>query len=296
MDALPARVEAEPPSARLLNISLDIGTGPPLILVHGIASSHVVFQVVIPELAASNRVIAVDLLGFGLSPAPIDATYTVEEHVAYLHRTIRSLRLRRPAIIVGHSMGCLIASRYARRHPSAVAGLVLVSPPIYLPAEIVGDPVEREAMVVYRRFYDFVRDRRKFTIRNAEIVARLLPVKDAMHISDRNWRAFVLSLEHTIETQTAVTDIAETRCAIHVIYGTLDPFLIPGSLTIVSRMCHVSAHKVRWADHLIRRRTAAVLLSSVKDLQSSPAPSRVSRLGSAFRVLTGRTFGTDPSR
>ena len=76
----------------LLHIAVDIGTGPAVVMIHGIASSSVTFENVVPLIETSHRVIAIDLLGFGGSPAPADSRYTVEEHVASLARTIRSLR------------------------------------------------------------------------------------------------------------------------------------------------------------------------------------------------------------
>jgi pimeloyl-ACP methyl ester carboxylesterase len=127
-----------------------------VVLVHGIASSYITFENLIPLLGANHRVIAVDLLGFGASSAPASATFTLEEHVGYLRRTLAGLHLPEPYVLVGHSMGSLSASRYAAMYADKLAGLVLVSPPIYLPPELVGDPLDRTAMTVYRRVYDFL--------------------------------------------------------------------------------------------------------------------------------------------
>lgn len=247
-----------------LNVAVDEGYGPVVVLVHGIASSYVTFENVVPLLQVSHRVIAVDLLGFGGSAAPPSATFTLEEHVEYLRRTLSRLRLPQPYVLVGHSMGSLIASRYAAMHSAELAGLVLVSPPVYLPPEIVGDPLDRTAMTVYRRIYEFLRRKKTFTIRNAALLARLSPIKNVLEVNERNWNAFVLSLEHSIETQTVITDVASTDAPIHVVYGTLDPFLVPGALRIVERMRHVTVHKVDGGDHLIRKRMARVVAAAVE--------------------------------
>ena len=96
------RVFRRPP---LLHVAGDEGDGPPVVLVHGIASSSVTFQKLVPLLVGTHRVISIDILGFGRSPAPADAQYTIEEHVAALHRTIRSLRLGRPSSSSGIRSG-----------------------------------------------------------------------------------------------------------------------------------------------------------------------------------------------
>ena len=130
----------------LLHVAVDQGSGPAVVLIHGIASSYVTFENVVP-LLDDHRVIAVDLLGFGGSPAPPASTYTLEEHVDYLSRTLSRLRIPEPFVLVGHSMGSLIASRYASTRSSKLRGLVLVSPPVYLPPDgrSRGEPSDRTA-------------------------------------------------------------------------------------------------------------------------------------------------------
>lgn len=255
-------------SRPLLYVSVDRGTGPVVVLVHGIASSAATFANLIPLLVPSHRVVAIDLLGFGDSPAPSDATYTMAEHVDYLERTIKHLGLSR-FVLVGHSLGSLIAARYGAQHQRRVQGLVLVSPPIYLPPESFGDPLERTAMGLYLRAYEFLRSNKPFTMRNAAFLARLSPIKDVLEVSERNWKAFALSLENVIELQTAVSDLASVSTSIHLVYGTLDPFLMPGGLRIVEQMRHVTAHRVVGADHLIRPRVARVTATAVASVAAN---------------------------
>jgi len=52
----------------------ETGSGRPLILLHGIGMSHVVWSAVIPNLAPTRRLIAFDIAGFGLTPALPDGT------------------------------------------------------------------------------------------------------------------------------------------------------------------------------------------------------------------------------
>src|SRR5690606_1341067 len=98
--------------APLLTITGDVGQGSVVVLVHGIASSSVTFDNLVPLLSDTHRVISLDLLGFGQTPAPNTASFTIEEHVDSLARTIDILQLDEPFVLVGHSMGSLIATRY----------------------------------------------------------------------------------------------------------------------------------------------------------------------------------------
>lgn len=247
----------------MLHVAIDEGSGPVVVLVHGIASSAVTFENLIPLLTDRHRVIAIDLLGFGESVAPETAQFTIEEHVDALEDTLDSLRLRHPFVLVGHSMGSLIASRYAATNRRRLSKLVLVSPPIYVDPAALGDPVERAAMGLYLKAYEFLRTNQTFTMRNAAMLARISPIKNVLEVSARNWNAFVLSLENAIESQTTVSDIASVTVPVEVVYGTLDPFLMPGGLRIVEQMRHVTVRKVDASDHLVRKRLARAVAAAI---------------------------------
>ena len=245
--------------APLLHVALDEGEGPVVILVHGIASSSITFQKLVPRLTDAHRVIALDILGFGESPAPAHATYTIEEHARALSATIRSLRLTAPFELVGHSLGALIASRYAADHPEGVAKLVLVSPPIYLPSKAFGATRDRSAMDAYLRLYEYLRENQRFTMGAARALNRISPIRDVLQVSESNWTAFTLSMQNAVESQTSVSDIARVRVPVEIVYGKLDPFLMPGGIQIVSTMRHVTVHAVDASDHLLRKGLAKVV-------------------------------------
>jgi len=255
--------------APLLHIAVDEGAGPPVILLHGIASSSsVTFIHAVPLLVPRHRVIAIDLLGFGKSPNPPDSGFTLEEHVQALARTIKSLRLRTPVTLVGHSLGALIGTRYAAENRRLVSHLVLVAPPVYMPGNTVIDPVERMQMDAYRWLYDYMRSNRSFTTAGARALSLLSPIKNLLDVDESNWRAFTLSLEKCIESQTTVTDLAQVKAPIDLLYGTRDPFLAPSGLRVIERMRGVSTTRVEGQDHVVRPRMAEEIMRVV----DNPSP------------------------
>jgi cis-3-alkyl-4-acyloxetan-2-one decarboxylase len=251
--------------APLLHVAHDSGTGPGpvIVLIHGIASSSVTFARLFPIIDGKHRVIAIDLLGFGRSPSPLGATYTIEEHTTAVEATIRSLGLRDPFILVGHSMGSLIAARYAARNPSRLLRLVLVSPPIYVTPTALGDRRDRATMDVYLRAYEYLRANKRFTMRTAQGLSRISPIRNVLEVSEGNWEAVRLSLQNSIESQTTISDIAAVRVPVDVVYGALDPFLFSGGLRIVEQMRHVTMHRVEANDHLVRRRLARAVVAVI---------------------------------
>lgn len=104
---------------------VDIGTGPPVLLVHGLGGSWQWWMLNLRSLAADTRVIAIDLAGFGDSE-PAIGNDAYQAHIDTLTGLLDVLGIER-ATVVGHSMGGLIAIKMAAEHPDRVCGLVLVS-------------------------------------------------------------------------------------------------------------------------------------------------------------------------
>ena len=259
----------------LLHVAHDAGEGHAVVLVHGIASSSVTFENVVPLLSGRYRVIAIDLMGFGNSPSPLSSNYTLEEHVQALKRTILSLRIKGRITLVGHSLGALISARFAAENPTLLSQLVLVAPPVYVPGDTVIDPVERLHIDALQKLYDFMRQNPAFTSASAKALARLSPIKNIIAVNEQNWRAFSLSLEKCIESQTTMTDIAQVRVPVELVYGTRDPFLAPAGLRVVERMRGVATTRVEGMDHLIRPRFAKEIVRVIDNPSPPTKPIRL---------------------
>jgi len=102
----------------------DVGSGAPLLLIHGIGGDADDWAFCIAPLSASHRVIALDLIGFGRSDKPV-INYCIEGFVEVLGRFLRTLHIERVTMI-GGSLGGWIAAAFALKHPAAVEKLVLV--------------------------------------------------------------------------------------------------------------------------------------------------------------------------
>jgi len=90
----------------------ETGEGPPLLLIHGLGESTFTWREIVPALAKRNRVIALDLKGFGRSDKPDDGAYSAEEQAALVARFIVARGLDGLAL-VGHSFGGTVALRTA---------------------------------------------------------------------------------------------------------------------------------------------------------------------------------------
>ncbi len=107
------------------------GTGPPVLFLHALGASSRYFAGRLGPLPATYHCVMPDLLGFGRSPKP-NIAYTIEDHLSALHRTLDRLSLTaQPMVMIGHSLGAILAAEYAARYPAHVRGLVLLSLPSY---------------------------------------------------------------------------------------------------------------------------------------------------------------------
>ena len=106
------------------------GTGAPVVLLHGFASSLDAFGPFADSLTSGNRIIALDLRGHGRSAVPTDVDAYGHEMGEDVVRFLDHLDIRR-AHLVGHSMGAVVSAYLATRHPDRVATVSLIAPPFF---------------------------------------------------------------------------------------------------------------------------------------------------------------------
>jgi haloalkane dehalogenase len=100
---------------------------PPLVLVHGNFTWSFLFRNLIAEARRHHRVIAPDLVGFGLSSKPPNPAYhTIERHAENLGQLLAELKLPKLTLVL-HGMAGAIGFHYAMRFPANVARIVLVN-------------------------------------------------------------------------------------------------------------------------------------------------------------------------
>jgi len=133
---------------------VDRGEGPAVILLHGNGVMLQDFEVSgVLELAAEqHRVLAFDRPGFGYSARPRTTLWTPAAQADLIARALKQIGVER-AIVVGHSLGTLVALAMALDHPELVAGLVLLSGYYYgtarpdvVPASLPAVPVIGDLM------------------------------------------------------------------------------------------------------------------------------------------------------
>ena len=102
---------------------VDVGTGPVVVLLHGLGGNSSNWAFNIAALSAKFRVIAPDQIGFGRSDKPL-INYRVQTYADFLDKFLDAVGVER-ASLVGNSMGGWIAALYALKYPKRVERIVL---------------------------------------------------------------------------------------------------------------------------------------------------------------------------
>ena len=163
------------------------GTGPDIVLLHGLGDSSLGWQHVEgPLVEAGYRVTVWDALGAGRSAKPSDGDYSLAAHLRRLEGVLDALGVEK-ATVVGHSLGGSLTLVFAYAHPDRTAALCLIDAAAYregaldgrwfwdvpLVAEIVLGVLSTEMLVDYgleQNFADPARipeELRKLYIREA---------------------------------------------------------------------------------------------------------------------------------
>ncbi len=235
---------------------------PAMILIHGFASSTLVWSKVFLKLAeAGYRVIAVDMLGYGYSAKPRNGEYTIAGQAKLLARLLDRLGIPR-AIFVGSSYGGAVAATCALDYPDRVEKLILVGPvnnnrPLeFTLMRLFGSPVFGDVVSplligsrrLLRRRMKRVYDRHSWVLDERRVDARHLPLRAAgtqraIIRTVRSWDAERISRDAHLITQPTLLLWGENDLDIPLADGERLHAEIAGSRLIVFLNCGHIPHE-----------------------------------------------------
>lgn len=221
-------------------------------MIHGIGNTGHAWDEVIKKLPDDVRVITIDLLGFGNSPRPHWIEYSAHQQAKSVVHTYLSLGIPEQVILVGHSLGSLIAVEIATRYPLLVRSLVLVSPPFYRPEDPETKALLPHPDVVLRDIYRTVQKKPEDFVRVAAIAMKYKLVNNVFNVTSDNVTSYMATLETAIVNQTSINDIEKLTMPIALVHGRLDPVVVAENLRYLARampnttLTHVlSGHEIK---------------------------------------------------
>jgi pimeloyl-ACP methyl ester carboxylesterase len=195
---------------------------PAMLMLHGLGSSSAGYRAQFAGLSRDFRVLAWNAPGFGDSSPIGRDDASIDDYADALEAFLRTLGLKRLAVLVGSSWGSVIGLAFARRYPQLVDSLVMSAPNV-AKGHLVGESRDAE-LDAWLRTADV-----SLPVSRAAIAERLLApqtssmvrrhverLRDAM--TTEGWRQAIRSL-FTVYTPDIISEI---RCPITILSGTLD--------------------------------------------------------------------------
>ncbi|HEV2829045.1 MAG TPA: alpha/beta hydrolase [Pyrinomonadaceae bacterium] len=235
---------------------------PPMILIHGFATSNLVWSKVFLDFAAGGfRVIAPDLLGYGYSDKPRELDYTIARQAEMVVDFMKELGVER-AVLVGSSYGAAVAVTVALDHATMVEKLILVGavnnnrPTRYLLMRLFGSPIIGDILspllvgsrLLLRKRMKRVYDKHSWVLDERRVDARHLPLRTrnahrAIIRTVRRWDAERVSRDAHLLTQPTLLLWGDTDREVPLQDGERLHQAIAGSRLIVFRDCGHLPHE-----------------------------------------------------
>ena len=236
--------------------------GPAVILIHGFASSTLVWSKVFLEFAARGfRVIAPDLLGYGYSAKPRDFDYTIGAQARMLDNLLDQMGLAQ-VTLVGSSYGGAIAASIALDYPTRVKKLVLVGavtnnePTKHLLMRLFGSPLIGDILSplllssrhLLKRRMKRVYDRHSWVLDDVRVEARHQPLRTAathraIIRTVRRWDADRIQREAHLITQPTLLVWGDNDAEVPVRFGQQLHNAISGARMVIIQNCGHLPHE-----------------------------------------------------
>lgn len=221
-----------------LKVAIDNKTKNPrltVIFLHGISATSDTWRTTIRQFSANPdlkgvRLVALDLLGFGKSLQSSWLDYDYLDYEKALENSFKKLKITSPIVLVGHSMGSLIAADFAVNFQSdfELAGLILVSPPVLMSEELAKLP-DKVYTKSYGSLYKLAKDEPAI-----EVVANFVQRFSSFSSRYIKTPAFDRSMDNIILNPRNYKTYSKIRIPTLIIHGHFDPLVMRSNLKKVA--------------------------------------------------------------
>lgn len=202
-----------------------------VIFLHGISATSATWRTTIRQLSANPdfenvRFIALDLLGFGKSLQANWLDYDYLDYEKALDNTLKHLKISSPIVLIGHSMGSLIAANYAVNYNSNfnLVNLILVSPPVLMSEELAKLP-DKVYTKSYGSLYRLAKDEPAI-----EVVANFVQRFSSFSSRYIKTPAFERSMDNIILNPENYHTFTKIRIPTLILHGHFDPLVMRSNL------------------------------------------------------------------
>lgn len=206
-----------------------------VIFLHGTSATAETWRVTMrqfskmPELSQVSFY-ALDLLGFGKSLQSSWLDYDYHDYEQALENTMKKLRIRTPVVLIGHSMGSLIAADFAVNYETKfdLRALILVSPPVLMSAELAKLP-DKAYTKSYGSLQRFAKEEPA-----AAVLANFIQRFSSFRSKYLTTPAFGRSMDQIILNRKNYQTFTSLKTPTLLIHGHFDPLVMHSNLKRVA--------------------------------------------------------------
>lgn len=207
-----------------------------VIFLHGISATSETWRATFRQLVKTPelkkvRLIVLDLLGYGKSLQTDWLDYDYTDYNQALAQTLRKMQVTGPVVLVGHSMGSLIAADFATnfQHDAQIVGLILVSPPVLMPEELAKLP-DRVYTKSYGALQQLAKDEPAM-----EVIANFVQRFSSFSSKYIKTPAFGRAMDQIILNRNNFHTFTQIRIPTLIIHGHFDPLVMASNLKHVAK-------------------------------------------------------------
>jgi len=249
------------------------GDGPTVLFIHGLAGSSRYWDS-FADVGTGFRGVAVDLSGFGKSPKPHSYSYDVEAQVDAIHNVCPN-----PDVVVGHSIGAIIAAAYVRKHAPSTAMLLIGAPAYGTTAEakahlrelgwLADATVEgtRSARLLCGVMCTF----RPLAMLAAPLLRRDVPAAVAVDSVRHTWNSYSRTVRRVLLQHRLEHDTAAVTAPTIALHGSADRVAPIGLVAeLAARLPHVQFQCVDGGDHHVALSHPNRVADAITELLTGP--------------------------
>ena len=236
-----------------------------IVLLHGIAATSDTWKKLYSDAKydiglKDVRFIALYLLGFGKSPRADWLDYDYDDYSRALDESLKRLNVQTPVILMGHSMGGLIAANYivSQHTNNLVHSAILVSPPLLMASEMARLP-DKVYMNTYSSLHHLAKD-----VPAVDVIARLIERFSNFRNHYLKTQAFAKSMENIILNRNNYQTFCKIKTPTLILHGHFDPLVVGANLRRAAGVNKNLTYQSVIADHDITATKRVRIIRQIK--------------------------------
>lgn len=221
-----------------------------VVFLHGISATSDTWKTTLRQFTKNPdlknvRFIALDLLGFGVSLQSNWLDYDYDDYNHALDNTMKHLKVNGPVVLIGHSMGSLIAADYATNfhHSIDLDYLILVSPPVLMSEELAKLP-DRVYTKSYGSLHRLAKDEPVM-----EVIANFIQRFSSFSSKYIKTPAFGRSMDNIILNHGNYRTYTKIKVPTLIIHGHFDPLVMRSNLKHIAEANSKYVHFISVMGH-----------------------------------------------